>query len=237
MFPEPYISKESWYELRRDIEANGVEEDPILQVTPECPVFGLNLAFGWPLPSVLRNAYERTAGVLAGLDPGIYVYPYYQTHVTVMTLLNFKYHQNPTDDEVQGFLQLVPLIVARVAPFVSSLEPFTITVGPPVLSRRAGFLPILNRTGEIVALRKAVEAAIQPLALTECSVPQAIHSTVARFLRQPADTQALLSSFELAASDLDLGQATVTELLLTSETKPYMRDGEILFRFKLGTRL
>lgn len=235
MYPEPYISKETWSILRQEIIDNGVEEDDILQVSPESPVFGMNLAIGWPLPSILKQPYERTAQALSRLDSGLYVYPYRQTHVTVMTLVNFKYHPHPSDEEVHGFLQIIPMIISRIGLLLSSVKPFIIDVGPPVLSRRAGFLPILNRTGEISALRSAVASVMQTLVLPECSIPNAIHSTVARFLSRPPDTLQFLSEFESLAANIKLGQAIVSEFLLTSETKPYMRDGEILHNFRLGS--
>jgi hypothetical protein len=31
-----------------------------------------------------------------------------------------------------------------------------------------------------------------------------------------------------------IGEAVINELLLTSETKPYMRDGDVIHCFKLG---
>jgi hypothetical protein len=234
MYPEPYITREEWNGLRLEISTNGVEEDTILQDSPERSVFGMNLAFGWPLPSILKEPYERVASALSSLDSGLYVYPYRQTHVTVMTLMNFKYHPDPSDEEVREFLQLVPVIVSRITPFLSSVKPFIIDVGPPVFSQRAGFLPILNETGEISALRSVAASVIHPIGLRECNIPNAIHSTIVRFLRQLTDPEGFLSGFESLAANSRLGQATVDEFLLTSETKPYMRTGEILHRFRLG---
>lgn len=235
MYPEPYLSYEGWNLLRREIESHGFVEDTILQEWPNRRSFGMNLAFGWPLPSTLKEPYERTERVLSSLDSGLYVYPYHQTHVTVMTLINFKNHVEPSDSELREFLQLVPVIVSRLTPLLSSVKRFSIDVGPPVFSRRAGFLPILNQTREISTLRSIAGSAIQSLGLPDCNIPEVIHSTIVRFLQRPADTETFLSAFESLAESCKLGQATVDEFLLTSETKPYMRAGEILHRFRLGS--
>jgi hypothetical protein len=65
-------------------------------------------------------------------------------------------------------------------------------------------------------------------------VPGIIHSTVMRFRQPPPDLEKFLSAFDALAAETDFPPIQVGEILLTSETKPYMRAGEILRRFKLG---
>jgi len=234
-YAAPYITETTWADLNREIESTGFVTDPFLQEEPKRPVYGLNLAFGWPLPHPLNTPYEELAKTLAKLDPGLYVYPHKQTHVTVMTLVNFKDHQDPSQEEVRTIQRVAQEVEALIPPILSNLKlrPFRIDVGPPVLSSRAAFLPLLNPTQEVSRLREEVRHSLWEILSLKVTVPQAIHSTIVRFISVPSNAPAFVSSFESTVGNFRLGEATINEFILTAETKPYMIDGEILHRFIL----
>lgn len=241
MYPLPYFDAQAWRRFRQDILANGFQPDPILTADPDRPVYGLNLAFGWPLPTPCKKPYEKLALELRRIAPCAYVYPYWETHVTVMTLINFKKHQQPSEDALADLQPTVKGIVSAAPQLLEGLRirPFAIDIGPPVLSPSAAFLPILNPTGEVERIR--LEGAKPEfrrqiaglVAADELIIPNIIHSTILRFTGTPTDTQSFVETFEQVAADNEIGEVIVDEILLTAETKPYMRDGEVLHRFKL----
>lgn len=198
----------------------------------EEPVLGLNLAFAWPLPAVLRAAYEALATRLSALDPGVYVYPYATTHVTVATLVSFKDHSDPGGAEQARILGLVPDIARRLGPAAARIGAFEIEVGPPVLVGEAAFLPIQNPGGEVAHVRARLGAALRDVCTPR--IPQAIHSTVLRFRRAPAQPARFRSDFDEIATTTPVGRARIDELLITTETRPYMAAGAIAHRFKLS---
>jgi len=177
-----------------------------------------------------------------------YIYPYQQTHVSVLTIVNFKAHRDPTEEKICTFKNLESEIISRFSSmfYDLKLKPFSIDVGPPVLSWKAAFLPILNPTQEILGLRKrailelsylrddqAENSAIKNLLLENIKLPDIIHSTFLRFLERPSDEKAFLETFKTTVSNFKFGEAKIEEFIFTSETKPYMRGGDIIQRFKL----
>jgi hypothetical protein len=194
-------------------------------------VLGLNLAFAWPLPASLRVAYEALAARLAALDPGVYVYPYATTHVTVATLVSFKDHADPGGAEEARILGLVPEIARRLEPAAARIGRFDIEVGAPVLVEEAAFLPIQNPGGEVAHVRARLGVALRDLCTPR--IPQAIHSTVLRFRRAPAEPARFRAAFDEVARMAPLGRARIEELLITTETRPYMAAGAIAHRFSL----
>jgi hypothetical protein len=218
--------------LRDEIATAGFEPDPFLTAGQWQPVWGLNLAFGWPLP-IAADAYQTLASALEALDPALFVYPHAQSHVTVLTLVNFKDHVEPPPEEIAALETLIPLVVEAVAPVARAVPPFDIEIGPPVLARRALFLPIREPAGVVARFRRdALEALRARLPLFHAvRPPLAVHSTVARFNAVPAP------GFVRRFDDLGLrplGPARVDSLLVTTETRPYMREGAIARAFSLA---
>jgi hypothetical protein len=110
-----------------------------------------------------------------------------------------------------------------------------------VLTRKAAILPIADATGTIARLRHSVGAALAAdkalhaqLVRGGLNVPGIIHSTIMRFKSEPGDLARLLADFDQAAATAEPFPLAIDELLLTTETKPYMRAGEILDRFALA---
>jgi hypothetical protein len=66
------------------------------------------------------------------------------------------------------------------------------------------------------------------------NVPGIIHSTIMRFKREPNDLPKLLADFDQVAATTEPFPLAIDELLLTTETKPYMRAGDIVDRFPLA---
>jgi hypothetical protein len=225
------ISEEERRSLRAEIAAHGFEADPLV-AGDWVPTWGLNLALGWPLP-VDRGAYQALAGELAALDPGLFVYPHAQTHVTVLTLISFKEHLHPPPAEIRDLEALIPLVNQAVAPLASGLQPFELELGAPVLARRAAFLPIRDPSGTVAHLRQQILPVLRALSplFARCQPPPAIHSTLARFRVAPG--RELLARFDAWAAGRALGPARVSSIQVTTETRPYMHAGAVVGAFPL----
>jgi hypothetical protein len=223
-------------ELREETRAHGVILDTFLAHDADCPVFGLNLACAYPFPTEVAAAYENLARKLALLDAGAYVYPLWETHVTIMTLVNFTLHRRAAQADIAKLRGLVPRIIECLARL--SFEPFVLRFGSPVLTRKAIIIPISNENGDIAKLRTDAHRLIESDAglHTELSrhglaAPKIVHSTIARFTRQPADIGKFICDFRALADASKMGEICVNEIYLTDETRPYMRGGEILRGF------
>jgi hypothetical protein len=222
--------------LRREIEQQGVMADPFLADDPNCPVYGLNLACAYPFPAGASRAYNTMAGRLAALDPAVYVYPLWETHVTIATFVNFSLHRRPGEPDISHLKALAGRIIGCIGPL--TVKSFGLQLHAPVLTRKAAIIPISNPTGEIARLRARVRQLIEcdpalhaELLARGLSAPQIIHSTVMRFQREPPDPGRLIEDFQPIAATARLGGMEVNEILLTEETKPYMREGKVLHRF------
>jgi hypothetical protein len=71
------------------------------------------------------------------------------------------------------------------------------------------------------------------LAREGLNVPGIIHSTIMRFKGQPENLERFLKDFDKVVAGIQPFPLAIGELLLTTETKPYMRAGEIVHRFPL----
>lgn len=222
-----------------------VMRDQLLAEDPDCPVFGVNLACSYPFPDSVEVGYAELVHRAAKLMPYVYVYPIWQTHITIMTLINFTLSKRPRSARVRRLKSLADRLIVTLEQLFSTNghawnHPFTLQFERPVLTKAAAILPILNPTGEIQALRSAaVEyimkdgALYQEVADLGLKVPPIIHSTFMRFVAVPHDLTAFAAAFEEIAMHSQLGEIQVEEILVTSETSPYMRSGEILHRFAL----
>ena len=231
--------------MREDILTHGLLADRFLASDADCPTFGLNLACAWPFPESWRAAYSQLAGRLAAGNLGLYVYPFSFTHVTLVTLISFSRHARPSSGLVKTLAGKTGEIIAALAPLFGEtandrIKPFTLQSQSPVLSRAAVILPLENFDGEVARLRRRAAELLQrhaplhrELAARGLNTPGILHSTVARFAQTPADLTGFLSAFDEIAPSTKLPPIPVSEILLTSETKPYMRGGEILHRWRL----
>jgi len=232
--------------MREEIRRDGLLADQFLADDPDIPAFGLNLACAWPFPEFWRASYERMANRLGALGPGVYVYPFPFTHVTLVTLVSFARHARPTAALMKPLLETLPEITATLSPLFTADSPdrikhFKVHPQLPVLARGAGILPLLNPDGEVRRLRQRTVELLQhnePLhrELTQrgLNVPGIIHSTVMRFRQPLPDLEKFLAAFDQIAAETSFPPVEVEEILLTSETKPYMRGGEVLRRFQLS---
>lgn len=232
--------------MREEIRRDGLAADKFLGSDPDVPTFGMNLACAWPFPDAWREGYEGLARKLSALGPEVYVYPFPCTHITLVTLINFARRVQPTVENITALTEKIPGITAALSPLFTEHSPdriksFKLQPQAPLLARGAGFLPMLNPDGEVARLRRRVVELLQANAplhreLMECgfNVPGIIHSTVLRFVRPPADLDQLLARFDGIAAETKFPPLQVREIVLTSETKPYMRSGKILRRFRLS---
>lgn len=231
--------------LRWEILHQGFATDLFLSADPDVPVFGLNLACAWPFPAALECDYNSLAEKISSLDPAIYVYPFWETHVTILTFVNFALHRNPAPELVENFetlaVDLGEMLKAIFADeFSEPIRAFDLLFGAPVLTRKAGILPLGNPSGEIPRIRRRVVERLEKenllrekLTATGVNVPKIIHSTFLRFRAPPENLSALCAGFDGISAQTKLGPARIGEIFLTAETKPYMRAGKILQRFPL----
>jgi hypothetical protein len=211
------------------------------------PVYGINIACGWPLPETVKKDYELLCRNLIEFESGYaYIYPYHQTHITIATIVDFRAHISPSSEEVNAVNDFIPLIEKSTS---SIIEDFRKRFGSiklkfeqAYLSSAAGYLRIQNPGNEIKYLRSELGRAIASLAdddprnksmLSGFNLPDIVHSTFLRFIRIPEDFNAFRKSFDAATAKIGFGNAEIDEILLTSETKPYMLEGHVISRYSL----
>jgi hypothetical protein len=235
-------SSEYFARQRQEIKEQGLITDGFLATEPDCPVFGINLACAHPFPAMAEASYLAMAARLAELDEGVYVYPIWQTHITIMTFLNFSLHRRPSAEQLEELRSWIdPVIeVLRSVFDTEQFEPFRLEFQPPVLTRKAALLPVANPSGEIARMRRRAGQLLadrkelhERLLRGGLNVPGIIHSTVMRLTRAPRDLPRFSAGFDAVAAATAPFAATVREILLTAETKPYMRGGEVVQRFAL----
>jgi len=224
---------------RREILERGVVADELLATDPDCPVFGFNLACAYPFSDSALQSYRPLAERLAVLDPEVYVYPEWKTHVTIITLASFSLHKRPGPELRAQLQSLMNPVVELIRPLLK-FPAFELVLGPPVLTRKAAILPIADATGTIARVRQTVRTALAAdktlhaeLERNGLNVPAIIHSTILRFKKQPVNLTRFLADFDAVAATIPPFAIPIHELLLTTETKPYMRAGEIVHRFPL----
>jgi hypothetical protein len=229
-------------DARREIQEHGLVADALLATEPDAPVFGFNLACAWPFPAPAARFYKPIAERLAALGPAVYVYPAWQTHVTIVTFINFSLHRRMEPQPLAALQSLIHPVRELIRPLLAGLA-FELVLGAPVLTRKAAILPIADPTGAMTRLRQSIRAALEgdPALYGELvhgglNVPGIVHSTIMRFKSEPASLAKFLADFDAVAADIEPCPLAIDELLLTTETKPYMREGEIVDRFPLASR-
>jgi hypothetical protein len=235
MYPAPFFPPDEHTRAQDEIRRAGFIADPLI-ARLDAPFLGLNVAFAWPLPEVFRAAYERMREQLLALDPGVYVYPFAETHVTVATIVRFMDHPDPSPEDRARLLALVPGVAEALDGAAAGLAAFDIEIGAPVLVRAAAFLPILNPGGAVSRVRRLLAERLRDTA-PDCpaiKLPNAVHSTILRFRQVPAEAPAFCARFEEVARTVRLGPTRIDELLVTTETRPYMLEGEIVHHTRLA---
>jgi hypothetical protein len=222
--------------LRAEIERAGFERDPLVGEHADRMHYGLNITVAWPLGATIDAAYRAFEKRVALLDSGTYVYPLATTHITVLTAVSFKRYPDPSSQTIRAIDAAAGRLDAFLAGDARDIGPFTLEIGPPVLARGAAFLPMKNATGEISRVRERALAFCRAAGgvLADASAPRAIHSTVLRFREQPRDPIAFARAFDAIARTLHFGSMTIDRLLVTLETKPYMRAGRVMDTVALG---
>src|SRR5258705_10891679 len=75
--------------------------DPLAAELADRKHHGLNIAIAWPLPAELERTYGEFERRVGALHPGLYIYPFSTTHVTVLTAVNFKDYPEPNEGDVR----------------------------------------------------------------------------------------------------------------------------------------
>jgi hypothetical protein len=219
---------------------DGVIIDEFLRNDADCPVFGFNLACAYPFPAVAAQFYRPIASRLAALDPAVYVYPDWETHVTIVTFVNFSLHRRPDASRLAQLQSLLRPAIELLRPVLAGPS-FPLVIGAPVLTPKAAILPISDPSGEITRIRRDVIGGLDAdkelhgeLSRAGLNAPGIVHSTVMRFKSVPSDLARFVAEFEEAAGAAQPVEIMIEELLLTTETKPYMREGTVEHRFPLA---
>jgi hypothetical protein len=227
-------------DARREILQQGVVVDAFLAADPDAPVFGFNLACAYPFPASAARFYRPIAERLAALDPAVYAYPAWETHVTIVTFVNFSLHRRVESERLAQLQSLINPVRELLRPRLKR-PAFKLFLEPPVLTRKAAILPISDPAGGIFRIRQDVKAALETdkalhaeLVRAGLTVPGIIHSTIMRFKSEPANLGKFLGDFDESFAAAAPCTLAIDELQLTTETKPYMRAGEVLQRFPLS---
>ena len=225
MTNDTFLPDDELARIRADIDQRGFQRDPLVAEQADRAHVGLNIAVAWPLP--LEPAYRIFERAASALGPSLYVYPHPTTHVTVLTAVNFKAYPDPEAARIEEVDHAARELFDFLSAAVDDIAPFELDVGPPVLTSAAAFLPMRNATGEIARIRERALAFCRSSGgiLANASAPRAIHSTVLRFRQLPSDPVGFSKEFDRVARSLRFGTMTIDRLLVTLETKPYMRDG------------
>jgi hypothetical protein len=241
MLASDFFTSSRLKEMRDEIDREGFVADKFLANQPDCPVFGVNLACLYPFPPEIRLAYENLSEQLVGIDPGVYVYPLWETHVTIVTFINFAQHISPTPQRVAGLQDLMTRVAAQIEREVVG-EPFDLWMEQPVIARKAAILPLSDPSGAITRIRNRVTDSLArdpslrtSLEAVGLNVPPLVHSTIMRFKKVPEDARVFLSKFDEIARGVPRLPMRIDEVYITTETKPYMREGKICFRFPIGS--
>ena len=240
MLASDFFTTERLEEMRDEICDEGFVADRFLADQPDCPVFGVNLACLYPFPPEVLEIYDKVSAQLVALDPGVYLYPHWETHVTIATLINFTQHILPAPQQVAELKTLMAKIVTQLQKTFEDVEPFELWIEQPVISRKAAILPLSDPNDAISRIRQrlaehlARDSSLQKtLAELGLNIPTLVHSTIMRFKKVPEDTQRFLSQFDEISRDVPRSKMRVNEIYITTETNPYMREGEIFRRFPL----
>lgn len=225
------ITQEKKAMFYKDIQESGfIKDELVLREEMNKEVYGVNITCAWPLPVEVKEAYECLYEKLRELE-GVYVYPYSQTHITILTIINFKKRINqPRQYLDNGTLKLLTGKIKQIL----KQTPIQILIDAPVLVRSAAFLPIYNPTREIYEIRKQ---ALEILNINnrgyDLDVPTAIHSTILRFKNTAIDRTDFIRRFEEIAKEFSLREGVTKEIYITEELKPYMREADILDKIEL----
>jgi hypothetical protein len=242
-----YFTKTRRDELRSEVRGSGFFPDDFLASDPDCSVFGVNLACAYPFPEPLAARYQVFASALQRLGSFTYVYPHWETHITIATLLNFARNRKPNTDRIAELenakRKISRFLETELTQRLAGFPPFVLMSQPPVLSRKAVVLPFGDPSDSIGNVRRFVTSAIESDAqiyeiakIGGFNVPTIIHSTVARFTGSPLEPSSCFPAFDAAAETLPPTEIRIRELFVTTETKPYMRGGEIIKRFSLESK-
>lgn len=225
------FSEETRASFHQEIQEYGFIEDELVGKEIDREVYGVNIACAWPLPTEIREIYEQMYEKLKDLE-GAYIYPYHQTHITIVTVINFKKRLNKIkkylDDETLKLLKM------RIENIVRH-KPIKIFIDSPVLLRSAAFLPIYNPSGEIYEIRQETLNILKDDHKDyDLDTPISIHSTILRFQQVPTDSAKFLQRFAEITEKFSVVEGTVREVYITEELKPYMKKGSILEKIDCG---
>jgi hypothetical protein len=131
-------------EMRDEICREGFVADKFLAENPDGPVFGVNLACLYPFPTEVEKLYQSLAEQLSAIDPGVYFYPIWETHVTIATFINFTREISPTPERVTELNKLMHQIGSQLEQIFKDIKPFELWIEPPVISRKAAILPLAD---------------------------------------------------------------------------------------------
>lgn len=212
-----------------DIRKNGFVTDELLIRDAGRSAYGVNLTCAWPLPPETKAAYQVLARDLSTLSE-LYVYPYEQTHVTILTIVNFKKNCSGQAARLREAtldrIEVITRDILRTA--VGDIE---LSFAAPVLTREVVFLPVFDSSGIILQIRRRIYEALHAESdRYHLDRPITIHSTIARFERSPKDAEEFINRFKRISEAFPGCSGKFSEILVTEELWPYMRDARVARR-------
>ena len=224
--------------VRTELIEKGAIIDPILTSHGTGCTYGLNLALAWPLPPIVKEKYESFINALTEFDDDLYLYTYEQTHITFITLIDFKKERGQTCPTVESERVLVARLNEIIVPIVEEIPLVELRSGRPILTRSAGFVPLYDKCGRLLEIRTRLEILLRQEfpEFSTLRTPPSLHSTVLRFLRPFKDINRFLNIFEKASERTSLGKISIDCLLVTAELGPYMERGKVLCKYDFGRR-
>lgn len=220
------------------------EIDDLLASSPDVHTFGFNLTCAWPFPSPLAEIYSEFSESVRKLDRALYIYPLSQTHITIMTLVNFKDTVGLDSSQQKNFESLIDDTILCLSSLFSDSSgccidgPIQLHFDKAVLAQKAAYLLFNDPTDRVGRLRNAIaKLLVEKIPELHPLFSSIVHSTFLRFVGTPSNPTELTESFNVLAKKLDPTTITIPEIFLTAETKPYMRSGDIRHIFSLNKNL
>jgi hypothetical protein len=212
-----------------DIRKNGFVTDGLLGSDADLSVYGVNLTCAWPLPQETKTVYQALARDLSTLSE-LYVYPYEQTHITILTIVNFKKNRSGQAARLgEATLDMIEVTIRDI--LETGVGDIELSVAAPVLTREVVFLPVFDSSGMILKIRRRIyEALHAENDRYDLDRPITIHSTIARFERRPEDAEEFINRFKRISQGFPGCSGKVSEILVTEELWPYMRVARVARR-------
>jgi hypothetical protein len=224
------LSEEKRNLFEKRIQEFGFIKDELVGKEIDKQVYGVNITCAWPLPVEIKETYEILCDKLKELE-GVYIYPYSQTHITILTIINFKKRLDQPKQVLNR--DTIKVLTSKIKEVLKQ-KPIQISIGSPILAREAASLPVYNPTREIDNMRKQAAGILRVNDIVyDLEIPDSIHSTILRFKEAPSDRTEFLRRFKQITKGCVFREGKINNICITEEIKPYMKEARILDKIEL----